>query len=390
MQRVTTIRLGATLLATILATSSAMAQQCSAAPDKLTSFGYASDDGIKVSPGQITHHNYQDEDLQIKYLRFLVDVTAPPGAAWSLTIRDRDLRPIETLSSATFGASGRQWTRRIYTHGEVRLDMQTVDPTVKITLPTVIVMPEKASQPYYSIQGDKETFKDLYIDTPTESRAAGDHVGMISAIWGKASWCCSAVAVAEDLVLTNWHCGGNPQQLGSAADVWSQAICDRTMVDFSWDGDAVDREFACKEVVDKNEAADFALLRVQPVNRLDTLRPAVLRRQGPALDEILRMIHHPACRSKQLTTNCKVASVGVLGWKGGLHSDFKYPCDSENGSSGAPLFDAQNRVVGIHHLGFEVIGGTCDRQNKGVALSSVLNAMKPAVSERVRQANPPR
>ncbi len=356
----------------------------------LTSFGYASNDGVVVMPDVLSTRDYRDGALKVRYLRFLVTVKAPPQARWHLTVRDGAMRPVESVTSATSPPGGLIWTRRIYTEGVVTFHFTSSDARSRLEIPTTIVMPENSNRPYYSIQSHPAKFRELYNDTPSEKRVAGDHVGMLSAIWGTASWCCSAVAVAEDLVLTNWHCGGNEKVLGNESGVWSQAICDRTIIDFSWDEDGTDREFACQEVVDMDPATDFALLRVTPIRRLDELRPARLRTQGPSVGERLRLIHHPACRPKHVTEHCRVEAVGVRSWRGALTSDFHYPCDSENGSSGAPLFDERDRLVGIHHLGFEKKDGVCDRQNKGVALPAILDAMKAGTADRVRQSNPPR
>ncbi|MDN3922523.1 trypsin-like serine peptidase [Roseateles violae] len=355
----------------------------------LTSFGYASNDGIVVEPGIMSTRDYRDGALKVRYVRFLINVKNTNGARWQLIVRDADLRPVESITSAAVPPNGSLWTRRIYTEGMVTFHFTSSDPNSRLEIPTTVVMPEDSKRPYYSIQTQPAKFMDLYKEASSEKRIAGDHIGMLSAIWGSASWCCSAVAVTEDLVLTNWHCGGNEKILGNESGVWSQAICDRTIIDFSWDQDGTDREFACMEVVDMDPAADFALLRVAPIHRLDTLRPAKLRSQGPGVGEELRLIHHPACRPKNVTDGCRVGAVNVRSWRGALSSDFQYPCDSENGSSGAPLLDKNDQVVGIHHLGFEKMeDGTCDRLNKGVALPAILGAMKPTIADRIRKNNP--
>lgn len=56
-------------------------------------------------------------------------------------------------------------------------------------------------------------------------------------------------------------------------------------------------------------------------------------------------------------------------------------CDSEAGSSGAPLFDDSGALVALHHLGFEV-DHQCrpiePRVNKAVSIQAILADLQAA------------
>jgi len=99
------------------------------------------------------------------------------------------------------------------------------------------------------------------------------------------------------------------------------------------------------------------------------LRPATLLDRAPQSEEVL-MVHHPEALPKRLTRNCRVsAGVAVGGDR------FAHTCDSEGGSSGAPVFDVQGRVLGLHHEGFHRDPQTCsatDRVNKAVRIDKIL------------------
>ena len=65
-----------------------------------------------------------------------------------------------------------------------------------------------------------------------------------------------------------------------------------------------------------------------------------------------------------------------------ITTDFAHQCDSEGGSSGAPLFDKDGNLVGLHHLGYAEVAGHCDNMNKAISTKSLLDFLKnlPGVS----------
>lgn len=364
----------------------AHAEQCAVPADALTNLGRSISDGRTVAPGELTSVDFVEPGESVRYVRLQIKPKVPAGAKWRLVVRDEKLRIVDTLYDDTGSPDMPQWSRRLYVPaGRVYLDLDASIAQTRIEVSRAIIMPESVKVTYYSRQNlTSYGFGPLYSDPKTELRRIGDHVGFLNVTWGGESWCCSGVAVAEDLVLTNWHCGGNAKKM-PAEGMWSPEVCAGTFVDFSWDGDAIDREFTCTEVVDKNEVGDFALIRVRPLRGIDRLVAPALRTSGPRQGEQIRIVHHPACMAKQISRDCAVRDDRVAGWRTGATEDFTYPCDTEGGSSGAPVFDAENRLIGLHHLGFQEKGGKCDMLNKAVGLEGVLGSMKPDLAKLFRQ-----
>lgn len=101
---------------------------------------------------------------------------------------------------------------------------------------------------------------------------------------------------------------------------------------------------------------DYALVAVEGTERdgsrlLDEFKHNVLRREeGKVLvGELVHAIHHPEGQSRQLSIHSgRLVAISDPAldatW---LH----YETDTKTGSSGAPLFNAQWQVVGIHHGG---------------------------------------
>ena len=242
-------------------------------------------------------------------------------------------------------------------------------------------MSRDAKRPYYSIQGDKEQWVDLFrVDTDPFYRRKGDAIGMFighsgSNLSGFKVWTCSGFVVANKpkvLFVTNDHCGGP----WSAADRWTAGICDNATIDLSWDGDAVGREYSCKDVV-RDPANDLAVLELVS-NRIEGPPNILALREAPLQDEPISIIHHPASLTKQLSQNCQgMTKAAEAAGTVNLTRDFAHRCDTEGGSSGAPVLDEHGLVVGIHHLGFEKnAAGTCDMFNKAVNVSKLIGLLK--------------
>ena len=172
--------------------------------------------------------------------------------------------------------------------------------------------------------------------------------------------------IASDLNLTNYHCGVT--QL-------TPATCRATTIDLGWEKGGVRWQFVCAGVEAESVDLDFAILRLSPLLGPTGARggslAARLSEAEPQVDEELYMIHHADCAYKRISSSyCSVRAVRTS-WTDttgrGPLTEFAHDCDTERGSSGAPVFDVNGTVVGLHHLGYEDCGGTADRLNKAVS-----------------------
>jgi trypsin-like peptidase len=323
-------------------------------------------------------------DPRARYVRVRVKAQDFEGCPWNLTVRDENYRFIQSMTAEDFKNSSTRWTVRI-AGGRTFFDLRRCPGLLKpvIKFDEYIWMPTQTEHPYYSIQGGEPTYRALFSEA-TSLRRLGDSVGMFMSSWDRVSWLCSGAMVAEDLFLTNWHCGG-PEWISDASQperrrafredfYWQDPIVKDALIDLSFDGDKLSREYAVTGIAALSMELDFALLKVQPLDAIGKPRPFFLRSTPLASGDPFQIVHHAEGKEKQITTNCRVETKEFAGWRPGSgKSDFTYRCDTEAGSSGAPILDENGDIAGLHHLGFKKEGTSCDHLNKGVRVDKILD-----------------
>ena len=384
------MRLGAAscLAVLIIAMATDGRAQCPDGQDERTIFGRRQNPESSFSAPAGGSLRIGSEVDAVRYFR--LELRREPGGTSDglLIVKDNDLRVVDVFRFSDLAVGGSVWTRR-GTGNQATLRFE-VNPgaAAKVTVAHTIGMPAEAmGNTYYSLQTEGvERFHPIY-PLPNETDQASprakrlaDSVGFIQVGHGvgEETWCCSAVAVGTDLLLTNWHCGGTDSM--PTADYWGQDVCSQTLIDMSWDGDAVSREYQCVRA-EVDQQLDLALLRVRGIDGSQALVPVDLA-SGDTTTGVVDLIHHPACKSKQETAACRILAMGPNA--SAQSTEFTHDCDSEQGSSGGGLFkqSADKLVlIGLHHAGFRREVGTCkalDRVNRGVRLNAVRDFLATA------------
>jgi hypothetical protein len=172
--------------------------------------------------------------------------------------------------------------------------------------------------------------------------------------------------ISQDLILTNHHV---LYPNGEAAT--------KAVADFGFDVDEKGASLAVTSLrgdigtIKGEDADDWAVIRVAdmrpewPVIALDGA-PA------PNVGDLAYILQHPQGQKKRLGfVRNKITDVS--------DSVIRYLTDTEQGSSGAPVFDPQGRVIALHHLGglpVKVVGKPPVAKNEGVRISRVLARLK--------------
>lgn len=332
----------------------------------------------------------------VRYARILFKQLPVAGAEWTITIRDGDGRPLQTIASDHADSNEPFWSRRLYAD---RLKVENETKSDRATVASLLLQVVLDSPiPFYSIKGADPDWSDLY-DPDDDAggivenfwKREGESIGMFVTTAGNnldgfSMWTCSGVLIADTpdlLFLTNDHCGGKSEPR------WTASTCrGNGFVDFSWDGDAVSRQHDCSKVVARSADLDVAVLRLNRSESDAAPRPVrFASRVKP--NEPLFLIHHPVADSKKLSRGCVPVTSNITGTLN-LANDFGHQCDTDAGSSGAPVLSKDGDVVGIHHTGHEKsANGTCDRLNKAVRVENIIeflnaNGLQDKVQVRVR------
>jgi hypothetical protein len=152
---------------------------------------------------------------------------------------------------------------------------------------------------------------------------------------------CTGAQVGESLFLTNYHC-----DLG----------CETTVFRLGYENDvpAKDRTgYRCVKMLRKNELLDYALYAVEPLPEQvgAKMYPILPLSRSPATQSMRAVLaSHPTGRTKVIdrSADCVISDPNIEHTDSGRDT-MKHTCDTEGGSSGAPVIDYDRGVaVGLH------------------------------------------
>lgn len=325
-------------------------------------------------------------------IRFLVSVDAVEGADWTLEFRDEGLRLLDRIDADDLAEGSSTWTGR-FSARQASAHLIGASAEDRVRIEKAIVYRDDGSGELFSILDGEPRWQSLHGDdeeagvTNLTLARTGDSVGMMVASglnpqFQTESWCCSGVMLTPSLYLTNWHCGGNKGF--SEIRYWDPNVNASVLIDLAWDGGARNRQYRSEEVVYTNRELDIALLRVVPTRGGtgdDIGAIGVPIGSDPVQGQQAVTVHHPLCQPKKATIReCRIDAVKVPGWNlpdGSAlgDSDFYHTCDTDTGSSGAPIFDASGKLIGLHHLGFgqpQLCEANPPRRNRAVRIEAIL------------------
>lgn len=179
---------------------------------------------------------------------------------------------------------------------------------------------------------------------------------------------CTGFLVGPNLLLTNQHCIASEEERASA------------LVDFDYDTKLSDTVFTrLSELVATDSALDYSIVSLS-----DSIDRAPLEFDGCSAtgDDKLLIIQHPGGQPKQVSLDDCLVGQGKVEGRVQPDTDFEHLCDTQTGSSGAPVLDRNSKkVVGLHHLGFDK--DTDELFNRAVHIDLISADLSDDVRQRV-------
>ncbi|MFC3616458.1 trypsin-like serine peptidase [Lutimaribacter marinistellae] len=243
-------------------------------------------------------------------------------------------------------------------------------PESVLILDSVAIQSSKLTP--YSVYGENQLQPINGPEVPEAARAMAGPVAFLSFIEGGRARTCSGFLIDSNRLLTNEHCVSTP------------SVCATTTVVFGYEYDLNGRlgigpQRRCVSVDEAkvNFELDASVIELDspPGEAFGTID---ISAPGEDLSAPLMVIQHPGSQPKQISIlDCTVNDPLVDGR--GPGTDFTHTCDTAGGSSGAPILDAQGRLVGLHHFGFE--DGEVWTANRGVHAELIANWLSTPIDE---------
>ncbi|MGB8192110.1 MAG: serine protease [Chitinophagaceae bacterium] len=178
----------------------------------------------------------------------------------------------------------------------------------------------------------------------------------------------TAFRISEDLLLTNWHVVHDEENKVRATSVNAEF----GYQDNGSGGILSPQIIQCDvNSIVTSEADDWAIIRVQ--SAMDNAWPVIKLSEAvpPVLNTSAYIIQHPLGGSKR------------IGFVRNQVSQFddrvvQYITDTQEGSSGAPVFNSFGMLIALHHAGGrpqEIVGRPPLKKNEGIRISRIISAL---------------
>lgn len=299
------------------------------------------------------------------HFKFNAEAIRQAGQAgtWKVVVLDFAGNELWDFDSKSESELDEFWSIQFVASGvDVKVFSEVPNSVLKLTCDERIEYSEPIQEK--SIVGDDNTIEITQATDPNYIRW-GHSVARLTFVTDddKAVSTCTGFLIGADLFLTNEHCPRSIQEQRSA------------IVEFDYDSESArTRIYRLKTRLERNEALDFAIYKLnRPLTDRSFLKLANddqnLTNQKPLI-----IIQHPAGLPKRLAAfqcDVKTLATGVQ-----PETDFGHECDTQGGSSGSPIQNANGLVVGIHHYGFNMALEPALRINQGVKMGAILSYLE--------------
>lgn len=316
-----------------------------------------------------------ETDAASTFLRLhFTEIAASGGADFHVRVKDRGNRVILDVPGSTFAKTTDHWTPYLPgTYALIEIENRSAVAGAQVSFKLAELGVQAFGAKTLSIQdlvNPKDRGIAYYANDAGITRVARS-VAKLRYKKNNMLLTCTGFLVSENLLLTNQHCFD------------SSDVCGTAFAQFGYqegaDGLSRGEDFACEEIKDSDRGLDFTLLKLAgaPGARWGVLAwDLTAQKQGTRL----YVVQHPGGRPKRVALDgCGVTKASAVGELAGKPTDLGHQCDTEDGSSGSPVFNRQHFVVGLHHLGFTKNDPDWHNQNRAVKAALVHARIKPFI-----------
>ncbi len=298
------------------------------------------------------------------YIRLHITSTGAAFPAGSELRITPSFGPVQAVDLAKVGPEG-IWSGLIG-GARARLAVVATDGAAGAVLEIGQVMSEASGIALFSAWGTNDIRPVYDAGGPQSVAVVAPSVAMLSFIEDGTSHACTGFLIAADVILTNEHC------------VRSAAACASMTAVFGYEYDAngtlgMGPQARCTAYLPdwSNFEADVTAIRIDPPPGAGFAPVTIGAQQGEPPPEALFIVQHPGPLPKHVSfLDCAWDRWPVDGRA--PETDFSHTCDTAKGSSGAPVFDLDGRLVGIHHFGFADSPSEIWTENRGVRIGPVV------------------
>jgi hypothetical protein len=290
--------------------------------------------------GVLWEARLREPDATYLRLRFEA-IVVPPDSDLVVTVRAADGTALARYTGAELTRHG-SWYTDVLPTDAVRVQVTGTPPLggVSFAITEIVrgvpqqVIPQSVVSTWLDVARARPRFRD-------------ELLASVAKLFIGSAVTCTGFLVGPQAILTNFHCLDRSPAF-RASQGRPAPDCSDIAIHFDFDRqpapDAVIRA-RCARVLKFDQALDYALLDLgsPPAQGATVRAPLPLADQGLAQAGQGHLVHHPAGLAKKVSIDCDLQPA--------VDGRIEHRCSTLGGSSGAPLLDDTQRVIGLHHEG---------------------------------------
>ena len=290
--------------------------------------------------GVLWEGRIQEPDATYLRLRFGA-IVVPRGTDFAVTVRAGDGTALARYTAAEL-AQTPTWYTEVFPADVLRVQVTGTPPLDGVSFAVTEVvrgLPQRVIP-----QSVVSSWEDV---ARVRNRFREELLASVAKLFIGSGVTCTGFLVGPQAILTNFHCLDRSPAF-RASQGRPAPDCSDIAIHFDFDRqpapEAVVRA-RCTRVLKFDQPLDYALLDLGSPPAAGPTARAPFPLADQALTQVSRghLIHHPAGLAKKASSDCELR----LGADGRL----EHRCSTMGGSSGAPLLDDTQRVIGLHHEG---------------------------------------